>query len=178
VSLLERVAGRLHERGTPFALIGAAAMAVHGVSRSTRDIDVLVVDTTCLDATYWDPLRGHDVDITIRRGDADDPFVGVVRLRDVHDAVIDVVVGSLGWQRRTVAAATIAVFDGVRLSVVRRSDLVLMKLYAGGPQDAWDIEQLLDSPDRPALVAAVDGAVSELPADSQRLWQRIQGSAG
>jgi hypothetical protein len=26
--------------------------------------------------------------------------------------------------------------------------VILLKLYAGGPQDAWDIEQLLGGPDR------------------------------
>jgi hypothetical protein len=41
----------------PFAVVGAAALAVHGVSRATRDVDVLVIDPTCLSAATWAPLQ-------------------------------------------------------------------------------------------------------------------------
>jgi len=66
----------------------------------------------------------------------------------------------------------------VRVPVARAADLILLKLYAGGHQDKWDIEQLLTGPDRERLVAAVDHEVDALPADSRRLWARIRGGAG
>ena len=34
----------LGTEGVPFALVGAAALALRGVSRSTADIDLLAVD--------------------------------------------------------------------------------------------------------------------------------------
>jgi len=37
----------------PCALIGAAALAVHGISRSTFDIDLLVTDRGVLDDSLW-----------------------------------------------------------------------------------------------------------------------------
>jgi len=43
LSLQERVLGRLKEATVPHALIGAGAMAARGVSRSTFDIDFLVI---------------------------------------------------------------------------------------------------------------------------------------
>ena len=53
-------------------------------------------------------------------------------------------------------------------------DLILLKLYAAGPQDAWDVEQLLTGSDEPALVAQIDVAVSALPPDGRALWARIR----
>ncbi len=44
----DRVLGRLEERGVGVRVVGAAALAAHGVSRSTRDLDLLVVDRTVL----------------------------------------------------------------------------------------------------------------------------------
>ncbi len=61
------------------------------------------------------------------------------------------------------------------LVAVRASDLILLKLYAGGGQDAWDIEQLLATDERGALVAAVDAEVGSLPADAQQRWRRVSG---
>jgi hypothetical protein len=65
--------------------------------------------------------------------------------------------------------------EGVAVPVVTATDLILLKLYAGGPQDAWDIEQLLSSGDRSMLVAAVEAALPILPEDSRRVWARIVG---
>src|SRR6059036_2303956 len=66
--------------------------------------------------------------------------------------------------------------EEVSVPVATAADLVLLKLYAGGPQDAWDVEQLLAGPGRAALVAEVDAALGTPPEDSRRLWARIVGS--
>jgi hypothetical protein len=55
--------------------------------------------------------------------------------------------------------------------VVTAPDFVLLKLYAGGPQDAWDVDQLLDV--EPAIAARVEAVIAALPADSIRLWRQI-----
>jgi hypothetical protein len=59
--------------------------------------------------------------------------------------------------------------------VATASDLIALKLYAGGPQDAWDIEQLLQAGHRSRLVAAVETLLPSLPEDARRLWARIVG---
>ena len=51
------------------------------------------------------------------------------------------------------------------------ADLMLLKLFAGGPQDAWDIDQLLDVV--PAAVPEVEASLAALPADCRSLWRRI-----
>lgn len=172
LTVLASVARVLRDHGTPFALIGAAAMAVHGVSRSTADLDLLVTDPRCLAEDYWS--SGGDVSVDIRRGDATDPLAGVVRARARTGGPLDVVVGRHAWQVAAIAAAVPGEIDGVLLTVVRPRDLVLLKLYAGGPQDAWDITQLLGLPDGGSTVTEVDAAVGTLPGDAQALWRRVR----
>ena len=163
----------LREHGVAYAVIGAAAMAVHGVSRATRDLDLLVMSLDCLSPSTWTAL--DDVQVDIRRGDADDPLAGMVRVASAADAPIDVVVGRAGWQRAAIERALMRTVEGLSVPVVTAADLVLLKLYAQGPQDTWDIEQLLSSGDRPGIIAAVERSLSALPEDARRLWARVVG---
>ncbi|MBL0278437.1 MAG: hypothetical protein IPQ24_20605 [Anaeromyxobacter sp.] len=55
-ALLEEVSRHLSGRGVRHALIGAGALAVHGVSRSTFDLDLLVTDQAVLQAAFWAEL--------------------------------------------------------------------------------------------------------------------------
>ena len=48
-----------------------------------------------------------------------------------------------------------------------------VKLFAGGPQDAWDIQQLLLGPERDSLIAEVERELTDLPGYSYHLWRRI-----
>lgn len=82
-------------------------------------------------------------------------------------------VGRAGWQSAALDRATVRTIEGVAVPVVTAIDLIVLKLYAGGPQDAWDVEQLLASGDRRTLVAGVEAALSVLPEDARRVWARI-----
>lgn len=172
MNALAQVARLLRERGTPFALIGAAALAAHGVSRATQDLDLLVCDRACLDPVYWDRLRVAGLGVAVRQGDADDPLAGVVSVTG-GTALLDVVVGRHPWQAAILPRARGVEIEGVTVPVASPSDLILLKLYAAGPQDAWDIAQLLAGPERQALIQEVEGKLSPLPEDSQRLWRRL-----
>jgi hypothetical protein len=151
-------------------------MAVYGVSRATRDLDLLVMSAECLATPMWAALEHDGVGVRIQRGDADDPLAGAVRVTAAGDSPIDVVVGRAGWQDAAIGRATARMIEGVAVPVVTAIDLILLKLYAGGPQDAWDVEQLLSSGERSMLVAAVEAALPMLPEDSRRVWARIVGS--
>jgi hypothetical protein len=54
--LITRVLDLLGVWGIKHALIGAGAMAAHGVSRSTQDVDFLVVDASVLEPVRWQEL--------------------------------------------------------------------------------------------------------------------------
>jgi hypothetical protein len=83
------------------------------------------------------------------------------------------VVGRHDWQARAVSRA---VRSESGPPIVGPLDLVLLKLYAGGPQDLWDIRQLLDASDAPDLVAQVDAEVGHLDVDARRLWTTVRDS--
>ena len=174
MSLLKDVVALLRSRSTPFALIGAAAMAVHGVSRSTRDIDLLVAAASCLSEAYWEGLRTTGIEVNIQRGDADDPLAGVVRVRAGDESPVDLVVGRGAWEAEILRRTTEVEVEGVPVPVASRPDLILLKLYAGGPQDAWDIEQLLALEGRSTLIDEVEARLHDLPAECRGLWQRIR----
>jgi predicted nucleotidyltransferase len=170
MSRLALVTARLRERSSPFALIGATAMAAHGVSRATLDLDLFTVDQACLGRDYW---AGLDLGVDQRRGGPDDPLAGVVRVGAGSDLPIDIVVGRSPWQAAIPARARPSRIEGVEVPVASREDLILLKLYAGAPQDAWDVAQLLQVDDPRALIAEVEGRLADLPPACATLWRRI-----
>ncbi len=173
-SLLHEVTASLDAVGVRHALIGAGALAVHGIARSTFDLDLLTTQTVALDAATWTTLAADTrVQVSVRRGDADDPLAGVVRIAREGERPVDVVVGRASWQTDAIDRAQPVVVAGVRLPVVVPADLILLKLYAGGSQDRWDIDQLLSGDARQALVDEVDKRLDRLPADCRSAWTKI-----
>ncbi len=173
--LLAAVVSLLDRAGIPSALIGGAALAVRGVARSTFDFDLFTTDARALEADAWQTLSNAATRVSIRPGDADDPLAGVVRVEPTtgDQRSVDLIVGRGGWQEAIAQRAERIEFDGVPIPVARASDLILLKLYAGGSQDEWDITQLLDTGDRRTLVAAVEVDLGSLPADARARWRRI-----
>lgn len=167
MTLGERVMSALDARGIAHAMIGAAALAASGVARSTLDLDLLTLDRRVLDHDLWTALRATGVEVDVRRGDADDPLAGVVRISMTGERPVDIILGRLAWQHRAVERAQ-PLPDGTRVVLAR--DLVLLKLYAGGAQDLWDIRQLLTVLANTALVAEVDADLSDLPDEMRTLW--------
>lgn len=172
MSPLARVVAALQDADIRFAVIGAAALPALGVSRATLDVDLLTTDPRSLDARQWQALEIAGIGVDLRRGDADDPLLGLARFSGQGDTAVDLVVGRHAWQTRAVARARELPVAGFMLPVVRGEDLILLKLFAGGPQDAWDVQQALAGPQRVELVAAVERDLGDLPADARRLWKQ------
>jgi hypothetical protein len=168
---LERVCNILDAQHIRYALIGAAALAARGVARSTYDIDLLATDRRVLDDGTWTELRPAAT-IEIRRGDLDDPLGGVTRSAFAAERPVDVVVGKHAWQGRAIERAE-------RLPagppVVLARDLILLKLYAGGAQDLWDIRELLHQHDR-TLESEVAADLSTLPPELHHRWESVRSA--
>ena len=174
MSLLSEVLGVLEREKVPTALIGAAALAVRGVSRSTADTDLLCVDAAILRKEVWAGLERPGRDVRIFRGDPEDPLAGSVRIGDGSE-IVDVVVGRHSWQREIIEAAERLSLGEVRVKVATPAAIVLLKLDAGGPKDAWDIRALLEVWPHPEKVhAEVEAVLPRLSADAQRLWARLR----
>lgn len=173
MSLLELVVTNLELQEIPFAAIGAAALAHHGVSRATHDIDLLSVDDRTLEARNWSGLTEAGVEVQIRRGDHDDPLAGVIRFRHGRERPVDLIVAKRAWSRSALDRAEPGEVAGVALAVVRAADLILLKLYAGGPRDAWDVAELLSCGNRAELVKEVEERIEELPPEARVLWRKV-----
>ena len=173
MTLLDDVLAYLDARGVAAALIGGVALAVHGVARSTWDIDLLVVDGTVLDPGFWAAWTGPIPDI--RRGDAEDPLAGVVRLAGTAEP-IDVIVGRHRWQRNLFGRSVRVALGGRHLPVVDAADLILLKLDAAGPQDLLDIEILVTA--QPALASEVEARLAGLPSDLRERWLIVRSRTG
>lgn len=174
MTLLAEVVACLEHEGSQHAMIGATAMAALGAGRSTQDLDILTNDRTVLRSARWQRLGESGATIEIRHGDIQDPLVGVVRVSRAGERPVDVIVGEGAWQDRILEEASVRQISDVEVPVVNEVGLVLLKLYAGGPQDRWDIEQLLlQTADRTQLERSIGERVSELPARCSRLWERM-----
>jgi hypothetical protein len=174
LELLAQVSTELARRGIAHAMIGAGALAVHGIARSTFDVDLFTMDGAALSRATWAALEARGVLVDVRAGDDTDPLAGVVRLAAPDQRAVDVVVGRHPWQAAVARRALPAAVGAASVPVAVPADLILLKLYAGGPQDAWDVQQLLAaSPDRTALVGEVEKGLPDLPADAVELWRTV-----
>ncbi len=173
MTLLALVVEALERAELRFAVIGAAVLPTLGVSRSTLDFDLLSTDPRCLQAQTWDLLGKSAVQTDIRHGDLSDPLLGVVRFTRLEEIAVDLVVGRSSWQTRAITRARALPTAGLTLPVVRGEDLILLKLFAGGPQDLWDVQQILHGPTRRELIAAVERDLGDLPEEARRLWQSV-----
>lgn len=174
MTLLAHVVRVLRANDVPHCLIGAAALAAHGVSRSTRDVDLLALGPTVLEEATWHEMADAGASVDLRRGDIEDPLAGVVRLSKEGERAIDVVVGRSSWQHALIARAPTVRLSGVEIPVAQAADVVLLKLFAGGPQDLWDIRQLLDTPAGSQVARDAMARLGELPIEARRAWERIQ----
>jgi len=174
VSLLEQVTDLLTDSEIPACLIGAAAMAAHGVPRSTLDLDLLTTDARTLDESLWAPLEQAGAEVEVRRGDHDDPLDGVVRIAADSERTVDLIVGRYSWQSRIIDRARPVAIQGARITVAEPADLVLLKLYAAGPQDRWDIQQILGAQEAEGVLASVEERLEDLPPECSALWRSLR----
>lgn len=177
MTLLDDVAETLDGAGIPFALIGAGALAVYGVVRSTFDHDLLTTDPRVLNEAFWRKLRPAGI-VDRRRGEDDDPLAGVVRLTAPGERDVDLMVGRAGWLDGAIARHVKVPLAGRDVAVVTAADLLLLKLFAGGTQDRWDIEQLLAVVPDANVREDVESRLSHLPPYAGALWQRLVSASG
>ena len=167
MTLLVRVLALLNAHQVPHALIGAAALAARGIARSTYDIDLLTTDQRVLRADMWAVLGAEGATVDIRRGDQDDPLGGVVRAESPLERPVDIVLGKHAWQARAVERAE-QLPGGP--PIVTPQDLIVLKLYAGGTQDLWDVRELLRLVGTDRLIADVSADLADHPQSMRDVW--------
>jgi hypothetical protein len=139
---LGALARALSARGVEHAFCGAVALAVHGVPRATRDLDV-VVPPAQLDLAR---AAAADVGFTIEALPITFASTGVevrrfTKLVGTEHLTLDVLVASGPLEGVLRDAETWTWAEGP-LRVVSRATLSAMKSLAGRPQDLADLARL------------------------------------
>jgi hypothetical protein len=162
----------LERAGVPFILIGAAAVALRGQPRFTQDTDFLTTDRRTLETSFWEELTRQGEIVDIRPGDFDDPLAGVIRVGKPPDQT-DVVVGKWKWERQIIKRSEPMDLLGGSVLVPRLSDLILLKLAAGGYKDLVDAAGLLSLGSRDEIIVEIDSRIGDLPTDAQTEWAKL-----
>jgi predicted nucleotidyltransferase len=170
---VEAAVRELRHRSVPHALIGAAAMAAHGVLRSTDDMDLLATDRSVLHPDFWKSAADQGFAVSISIGDDEDRLAGGVKLEKEGARSLDVVVGRHRWQAEILERAEPFKLGRIEMPLVLASDLILLKLFAGARQDILDAEAILDGGDRRRLEAEVNAHIGRLPKHAREAWRDI-----
>jgi hypothetical protein len=171
---VEPVTHVLDALAAPYALIGAHAMAARGYPRFTVDIDLLTTDSRVLHRSTWSGLSEGGVSVDARRGDEDDPLAGVVHFLLPDATEIDLVVGRWEWERDVIERAERMLVLGTTLAIPRTSDLILLKLAAGGHLDLHDAAALLAVGDRDQVEREIEAHIGDVRPDVRSLWRELQ----
>jgi len=173
----EPVCRVLEALGAPYALVGGHAVGARGFPRMTVDYDFLTSDERVLEAGVWSELQREGALVDARRGDLDDPLAGVVHLGLRDGVEADVIVARWQWQADVIARAERLDLGGIVVPVPRTSDLILLKLAAGGLLDLQDVVALLEvCADRERVVAEVEARVVQLEPAAGEAWQRLRSA--
>jgi hypothetical protein len=130
----------LGRQRVPYALVGAAALAVRGLPRMTRDLDIVVVIEdawAALDALGEE--RFVSVAPVDRRSDPEAMYV----LKDDEGNEVDVLVAAGEPESTIVAEAPTTLAFGVEAPVATLEHLVLMYLYSNQPRHLGDLARIV-----------------------------------
>jgi hypothetical protein len=124
-----------------YALIGGFAVSAWGVPRATHDVDFALALGTA-DAA---PLARH-LHAEFHAGEADDPLRGVFRTDvtvDQASVPVQLVLLPPAWNAIIFDRVEWLSLLGSTVPVVSWQALILLKLYAAGPQDLLEAQQIL-----------------------------------
>jgi len=124
----------------PYALVGAVALAVRGLPRMTRDLDVVVVIEDAYAALDALGAAGfHSIAPVVRGEDPEPMYV----LKDRGGNEVDLLVAAGEPESTIVAEAPKATAFGVRAPVASLEHLVLMYLYSNQPRHLGDFARIV-----------------------------------
>ncbi len=159
----------LQRENVDYAVIGAFALSLHGAIRGTTDVDALLFTTPQHLVRLRTVFDRAGFATELRRGDPEDPILGMLVLSDSHNNHVELLSGLRGMDP-AISSRTVEVqFLGVDLRFVGREDLIAMKCFAGGPQDLIDAQSAYLSARGPVdldLVRAVTRRFGREAADN------------
>ena len=130
--------------GVEFLVVGAYALAAHGIPRATGDLDLHVHSTPDNAARVFKALKVFGAPLSdLTEKDLSTPGtvyqIGLSPNRIDVLTLIDGVAFDQAWENRIEINV-----DGIIIPVIGREDLIRNKRAVGRPQDLVDVERLLE----------------------------------
>ena len=126
-----------------FCFIGGLAVQSWSEPRYTKDVDITLLTGFGEEAPFIDTLLRH---YAPRRPDARGFALmhRVLLLQNADGIGIDIAMGALDFElSATQRAQPVEVYPGIRLRLCSAEDLIVMKAFAGRPQDWNDVRMTL-----------------------------------
>lgn len=145
VDELHAVARALRDAGIEYAICGGIAVTIHGATRTTKDIDVLIAPADVTRAVDVVRPLGYSFEALPMTFDEGTPRERHVRriskLDGGQQLILDLLVADSAFAGLLASRVHVELPEGT-LSVVSLEALVMMKRLAGRAQDLADIEAL------------------------------------
>jgi hypothetical protein len=169
--LVRRALRALNGADVPFAVIGATALAVRGLPRMTKDLDVVVVTEDAFDALDALTAAGFRSETRIDRDEEPEPMYILSRAQ----GEVDVLVASAEPESTVVAEAKRAEVFGVRAPVATLEHLALMYLYSNQPRHLGDFARIVT--ETKVDLSAVERYLAEVHPEMLRvLRERVRNA--
>jgi hypothetical protein len=140
---VRRALASLEKAAVPHCVIGATALAVRGLPRMTRDLDVAVMIDDAVAAI--DALRGAGLRATTPTGTADDPEPMVIFVDPKTQVEVDLLIAAGDPEATAIDQASLATVFGARAPVATLESLLLLYLYSNQPKHLGDFAAIVQS---------------------------------
>lgn len=127
----------------PYCVVDAAALAIRGLPRMTRDLDLAVLVDDAPAA--WRALRDAGLDAATPTGTDDDPEPMVTFVDPRTQVEVDVLVAAGDPEATAIDAGARATAFGVDAAVARLEHLLLLYLYSNQPKHLGDFAAIVQS---------------------------------
>lgn len=130
----------LNDQSLPYALIGGLAVSLRGQPRATADVDIVIATDIeravalagSLHQSSFRPLFDDISEIVTSS------YLLPLRHR-LTNVKVDLAIGISGFEREAVSRAESIPLAGIMVRVARAEELLIMKIFAGRPQDEQDL---------------------------------------
>jgi hypothetical protein len=140
---VRRTLRSLESAGLPYCVIGATALAVRGLPRMTRDLDLVVM---LEDAELaWKALRSAGLEATTPLGTPEDPESMIVFVDPKSKVDVDLLVAAGDPEATALAEAERTAVFGVQAPVATLEHLLLLYLYSNQPKHVGDFAAIVQS---------------------------------
>jgi hypothetical protein len=138
---VQRALRALVDAGIPFSVIGATALAVRGIPRMTRDLDVTVLIDDGAEAIA--ALRKAGLEATTPVGTLEDPEPMIVFVDRSTDVEVDLLIAAGDPEATVIDQATPAEVFGVVAPVASLEHLLILYLYSNQPRHLGDFAAIV-----------------------------------